>query len=134
MDTADATGTGVLKLLKPVDFETLAVNPIEVHVRARDNGGPVPLDSAPAMVRVFVVDKNEPPAFEDERLEFSAPENEDYASAAVTGTDLDAGDGAALTYAVVDGNGQGLLALDPADNKVKALGSSLDFEQPNREW
>ncbi len=81
-----------------------------------------------AVVRVLVVNVNDPPAFVAERFEFGLPENAvgPVAVGVAEAVDLDEGD--TLTYALESGGGEGLFELDAATGEVTYVGAGEDYE------
>ena len=82
-----------------------------------------------AVVRVLVVNVNDPPVFVAERFEFGLPENVvgPWAVGVAEAVDLDEGD--TLTYALEsDGGADGLFELDMGTGEVTYLGAGEDYE------
>ncbi len=82
-----------------------------------------------AVVRVLVINVNDPPAFVMERFEFGLPENAvgPMAVGVAQAVDLDEGD--TLKYALEsDGGAGGLFELDAATGEVRYVGAGEDYE------
>ncbi len=81
-----------------------------------------------AVVRVLVVNVNDPPAFVMERFEFGLPENAvgPLAVGVAQAVDLDESD--TLRYALESDGGDGLFELDAATGEVTYVGAGEDYE------
>ncbi|KFM71785.1 Fat-like cadherin-related tumor suppressor-like protein, partial [Stegodyphus mimosarum] len=105
---------GVVRLSKPLDFETIQL--YNVTITARDGGDP-PLESQAALV-VEIEDVNEnmyPPAFEDVVIVGQVMENKPKGTLVTKVTAYDAdppGLNSQFTYSILDGDGMGFFSID----------------------
>ncbi|HYG31148.1 MAG TPA: cadherin domain-containing protein [Allosphingosinicella sp.] len=130
--------TGAITLIARLDSETMATG--EYGVVVRDRGGEAPYHEASALVRIAIVDRNDPNRF-DSSFAFDVYENAepDTFVGAVAAQDEDR---AATAFAAqryrFDDDGiesnvspDGLFAIDPVTGRIRTVGA-LDHEQfPN---
>jgi Ca2+-binding RTX toxin-like protein len=130
--------TGAITLIAQLDSETMATG--EYGVVVRDRGGEAPYHEASALVRIAIVDRNDPNRFESS-FAFDVYENAepDTFVGAVAAQDEDR---AATAFAAqryrFDDDGiestvspDGLFAIDPVTGRIRTVGA-LDHEQfPN---
>lgn len=113
---------GVVRLAKPLDFETIQL--YNVTIIARDGGDP-PLESQAALV-VEVEDVNEnmyPPMFDDVVVVGQVSENQPKGTSVIKVTAHDAdppGMNSKFTYSILDGDGMGFFTIDD-QGKISVL-------------
>ena len=107
---------------RTLDYE--GTSEFSLEVQARDPFSLV----ATAVVKIFVEDVNDKPAFPHDSLSLNVredAEDDDDVGGAVVATDQD---GDTLSYSIVDGNGDGRFTIDSQSGQIM-VAAPLDFEQ-----
>ena len=120
------SATGRVLLSQPLDFEQVQL--YAVTVRAVDSG--TPPFTASAQLNVEITDVNDnAPEFLEQAYVASVPEDIPVSAivVSVNASDADSSSNAAITYSLVEGNAEGLFAVDSLTGDIFSL-QILDYE------
>ncbi|XP_037087761.1 LOW QUALITY PROTEIN: protocadherin-like wing polarity protein stan, partial [Pollicipes pollicipes] len=122
--------TGIISTRLPLDREEH--ESYQLTVQATDQALPTARRSASASVVINVLDDNDNyPQFSEKSYSVSVPEDLDWSGNPVIiqirATDRDAGENAAIRYALIGGNTQGHFTIDTLTGHVSVV-RALDFE------
>ena len=120
-----------LSLLQELDYESMATNGlIELLLRVRDSGGSANAQSTTFIVKVNVLDVNEPPTFQASSYEFSLYELSSkgpIATATIVAYDQDLADVGQLRYSLLESDT--LFNISSTSGQIY-LNGDLDYEVP----